>query len=562
MGLNDSKLIRVLDENSTYGILKKHKLEEARKYTREDLAKIAGEGGVSYTASGSLMKAGGSIIIMVTLQNPRADEAVNPIKVTCQNEAEILPRIDELVAKIKSGMNISADQLDADVSQALGKLTTSPEALKYWMTSWPHYKNGDYAKVVALCERAVELDPNFASAYINLASGYEGLGNSAKALEYRKRAFELRDRLPERERLFVEAYYYIATANENTWAKAIEAFEKYLVFEPNDVGALQPLGYLYQRSGNRAKYLELYDRCYRLDPSPWFLTNLMIAYQQTGQPARAEEILKDYYKNFQDNPSIQRVSCNLYIVLRNFQQALAEIERGFLQEPSPATWSWDNLKGDVYLAQDNLAAAEREYLRVIQKAEKPRYVSAATRNLIRLHILQGRMSRAADELAKATAPGGSMEGAPGFAWIRVGKYDKALEIYETWLKNAIQKQDPESIRVALLNKAVVYVETKAFGDAEKIAGELKSLGQKSPYKQAMYPYLVLRGLIDLEQGDFGRAIDNLNGSSGWFDSEFFGPSNNAFYIYPLAFAYYKFGDLPKAREEFEKLTNLTAGRWT
>ena len=205
------------------------------------------------------------------------------------------------------------------------------------MTSWPHYKNGDYAKVVTLCERAVELDPNFANAYINLASGYEADWETApRHWSAGRRAFELRDRLPERDRLFVEAYYYIAVADENTWAKAIEAFEKYLVFEPNDAGALQPLGYLYMRSGNKAKYLELYERCYRLDPSPWFLTNLMTAYQQSGQPARAEEILKDYYKNFQDNPNIQRFSCNLYIVLKNFPQALAEIERGFLQEPSPA----------------------------------------------------------------------------------------------------------------------------------------------------------------------------------------------------------------------------------
>ena len=154
--------------------------------------------------------------------------------------------------------------------------------------------------------------------------------------------------------------------------------------------------------------------------------------------------------------------------------------------------------------------------------------------------------------------GRSVSALPGSV---VGKYDKALKIFEIWLKNARQTQNPESIRVALLNKAGVYVETKAIGDAEKIAEELKSLGQKSPYKQAMYPYLILQGLIDLEKGDFGKAIDNLNGSSGWFDSEYFGPSNSAFYIYPLALAYYKSGDLPKARAEFEKLTNLTAGRW-
>ena len=36
-------------ENSTYGILKRMKLDEAARYTREDLVKIADEGGVSHT---------------------------------------------------------------------------------------------------------------------------------------------------------------------------------------------------------------------------------------------------------------------------------------------------------------------------------------------------------------------------------------------------------------------------------------------------------------------------------------------------------------------------------
>ncbi len=40
---------------------------------------------------------------MMTLQKPRTGEVIDSIKVTCQNEAEILPKTDELAAKIKSG---------------------------------------------------------------------------------------------------------------------------------------------------------------------------------------------------------------------------------------------------------------------------------------------------------------------------------------------------------------------------------------------------------------------------------------------------------------------------
>ena len=546
MGLNESKLIRVLDENSTYGILKKYKLDEVSKYTREDLVKIADEGGVSYTVSGSLMKAGESIIIMLTLQNPNTDEVANPIKVTCQNEAEILPKTDELVAKIKSGMNLSPAQLSAEDTQVLKKLTTSPEALKYWLESPLHYAKGEYAQGVALCEKAVELDPNFANAYVNLAAGYEYLGNAARGREYRKKAFELRDRIPEDERLFIEGQYYIALPGDDSKAKAIEAFEKYLNFQPNDVGALDCLGYLYGSIGNRTKSLEYLERLYRIEPSPEALARLLVDYQKAGQLDRAEEALKDHYKNYQDGPVIQRDSCQFYIVRKNFKQALAEIERGFLQNPAPENWSWDNLKGNVYLAQGNLSAAEKEYLRVIEKAIRPKYVSDATYNLIRLNLLEGKMKRAADELAKATAPGGAMQGTISWgvacAWIRLGQYDKALEIFETWLKNAMKREDPDGIRLALLNKGSVYVSKKDFGEAEKIAGDLKDLGQKSPAKDAMGYYQALQGLIDLKKGDYSKGIDNLGKISGWYAAEVFsGVQGHAWYYYPLGLAHYKFG---------------------
>jgi len=567
IGLQESKLVWVLDENSTYGILKKHKLDEAGKYTREDLVKIADEGGVSYTASGSLMKAGESIIILLTLQKPRSGEAAAPIKLTCQNEAEIYPKIDELAARIKSGMNFSAAQLTADAGLGIQQVTTSsPEAMKYYLESINYYNRVEYPQVKALCEKAIALDPNFALPYVLLATAYEmDLGDWTKGRECRDRAYELRDRLPERDRYLVEAAYY-ESRGENFTAKVIEAYDKYLQFAPGDAEALQSLGVAYRNSGDNAKYLEYHEKAYQAKPTPALLGVLLVAYQRTGKLDRAEEVLKDYYKNYQDNSIIQKYSSCFYVVRKNFRQALAEIERGFLQEPSPASWSWDNLRGDVYLVQGDLAAAEKEYLRVIEKAEKPNYVSDATLDLVRLHILQGKMSRAADDLAAATRPGGTMKGAATWgvaqAWISLGNYDRALEIFETWLKGATKREIPEGVRMSLLNKGSAYVLKKEIGEAKRIAEELRILGQKSSAWDAMYAYQTLRGLIDLDKGDYAKAVESLGETAAWYDSEAFDRvGGQAWYFYPLALAYYKSGNLPKARTEFEKLTNLTAGRW-
>ena len=216
--LEESKLVRVLDENSTYRILKRHKLDEAGKYTREDLVKVADEGGVSYTASGSLMKAGESYIIVMTIQKPRSGELIDSVKLTCRTEAEIFHKTPELTAFIKSALNLSPAQIAADAGLPLEKFTKSDEAMKYYLEGLQYFRAIDYTRARALLEKAIELDSEFALAYFALG----GTPNTPRAREYRKKAFDLRDRLPAKERYRVEANYYGGLGGEAEKARLRE----------------------------------------------------------------------------------------------------------------------------------------------------------------------------------------------------------------------------------------------------------------------------------------------------------------------------------------------------
>jgi tetratricopeptide (TPR) repeat protein len=98
-----------------------------------------------------------------------------------------------------TGLSQSSDQVAADAGPGIEKVTTSsPKALKYYLESLRAFRTLDGEKVIALCEKAVEIDPQFASAYLMLAVVYEGRGNNSKGRELRKKAFYLRDRLPAR----------------------------------------------------------------------------------------------------------------------------------------------------------------------------------------------------------------------------------------------------------------------------------------------------------------------------------------------------------------------------
>ena len=57
-------------------------------------------------------------------------------------------------------------------------------------------------------KRAIELDPNFALAYASLGVVSGNLGESELAEKYVRKAYELRDKVSERERLYITAHYY------------------------------------------------------------------------------------------------------------------------------------------------------------------------------------------------------------------------------------------------------------------------------------------------------------------------------------------------------------------
>jgi hypothetical protein len=65
-----------------------------------------------------------------------------------------------------------------------------------------------------LFERAIEIDPNFATAYLHLGDAFYNAGDEARSREYLQRAFSLVDRVSEYERYWLTAEYYLLVTGE------------------------------------------------------------------------------------------------------------------------------------------------------------------------------------------------------------------------------------------------------------------------------------------------------------------------------------------------------------
>jgi eukaryotic-like serine/threonine-protein kinase len=142
----------------------------------------------------------------------------------------------------------SIQKFDTPLDQAT---TSSLEALKAFSEGErARSSKGDDA-AVPFFKQAIELDPNFALASADLGVEYSNLGESGLARQYLEKAYDLRDRVSERERYHISAFYYLNGIGEVE--KAREQMELWAQAYPRDPRASLDLGFVYGAVGQYDK---------------------------------------------------------------------------------------------------------------------------------------------------------------------------------------------------------------------------------------------------------------------------------------------------------------------
>jgi tetratricopeptide (TPR) repeat protein len=113
-------------------------------------------------------------------------------------------------------------------------------------------------------------------------------------------------------------------------------------------------------------------------------------------------------------------------------------------------------------------------------------------------------------------------------------------------------------RRALYIKGLALLKIGSVEEARKTANNLKDMIEQGLRKNAIRLYFHLAGMLELEEGNYSKAIQYFNDALTLVP---YGPlAKRADFINSLAFAYYKSGDLNKALGEYERITTLTTGR--
>ena len=562
--LSQSKYINVLSGDRIFSILKKFGLLEAKTYASEDLKNIAAEGRVNHILQGNFSKAGDVFRIDYALQDMNSGKMIGSDRVQGTGENSIFSMVDELTRKVKSSFELSPEQIAGDIDKGLGQITTkSPEAYRYFMEGRKFHYIGDYRSALALFEKAVAIDPEFASCFSMMATAYSNLGLDSEGNKYNQKALELSDRISDRERLRILGYRYYVS--EQTIDKSIEAYKKLLELYPDDGTGNNMLGNLYRGLEEWDKALKYYEVNVR-NGTELFLyhRNLADAYMTLEQFDMAREVLVNYSKNFQDIPWVHQSLSDCYCYQGKVDLALKEAERAYALDPK----NYDTFycSGDAYFYLGETAKAEKEYSDIL-KSDEPASQTGGRLRLATLYFGQGRFEKAKEEIKSAISIAkkvGELSWQAyyhqllGYVQFISGRLQEALKEVDIVKQEADAGELPAYRRYSYFMRSYIKALSRSTDEALRQAALFKEETEKSPFKKQIRNYDYLMGAIELQKENYSKAIEYLQKGLA---SETFGPlAKPAFILYHLASAYYRSGELSRAQEEFEGITKLTTGR--
>jgi eukaryotic-like serine/threonine-protein kinase len=255
------------------------------------------------------VRTGSKAIVLGSISNLGGQYVIGLDAVGCSNGDTLAKEQEQAASKedILKALGKAAASLRAKLGESLASVqkfdvpveatTPSLEALKaYSMGITTGRTKGD-AEAIPFMKRAIELDPNFAMAYCAIAVEYSNLGRADLASANARKAYELRDRVSERERYRISAFYFDKVTGEIE--KATEAYELWAKSYPRDSVPRGNLAVIYGALGQYDKAVAENEEQQRLSPSIVGYGNLASFYIGVNRIKDARQVLQEgQQKNF------------------------------------------------------------------------------------------------------------------------------------------------------------------------------------------------------------------------------------------------------------------------
>ncbi len=473
VSLGQSPYLNVVPDSKVQQTLKLMGKPAETRVTSDISREICQRAHIKAMLAGAIAPLGSEYVITLEAINSATGDSLAQVQEQATSKEQVLNALglgaDKLRGKLGESL-ASVQKFDKPLQEVT---TSSLEALKAFTQADELREKGDALPPVALYQRAIELDPNFAMAYARLGNQYLTVGQADLARQNFQKAFELRERASEREKFYITGKYYDGTGQLE---QAIQALELYVQTYPSDSSPLVNLSVAYQLLGDFDKALTNTLEAIRLEPDSWYgYVNAGYCYTALGRFDEAKAVINTGLQKT-NNAVIMHASL-YYIALVQDDKAAEEREAGFIKTSPSLDLQWV-LANEAGLA---LAHGQRQNAREIYTRESE---------------LAKRLGLTENEAAAIQLP----------AWIN-------LLFGDTGDKSKSISQATEALALAdSPDVAILSAEIAALAGSEAQARRLmEDVSRRRPLDTRFQTMLipVVQAILSMNHGEAAKAIDML-----------------------------------------------------
>src|SRR5712692_8322443 len=371
--LEQSPLIQLVSDAELHDSLQYLGQRKDQRITPELAQQIGQRLAVKAYLAGTIEPLGSSYVISINAVNCATGEVFGREQVTAADKTGVLPAVSTAATNMRARLGESLASIQKLSSPYTNVTTASLQAFHAFSLGEDEHRMGrDFPQAASFYEQAIRLDPNFAMAYARLAVAYGNQGAVAKALPNMKRAYDLRERVTERERMYIESQYVL---QQFDLPKALESYKLYVATYPRDASALNNLAQTYVYVGEFEQALTGYQKTWEM--AKW---DNVAADNTAGTLLGLDRIpeAERYLKEALDQGGGDDTNYHGNVLLHDFQTGHADWDKQLQWAASrPAGFMVEVLAGNVNLFSGKIHAADQQWEHSAQRAEQQHFVDAA-----------------------------------------------------------------------------------------------------------------------------------------------------------------------------------------
>jgi serine/threonine protein kinase/Flp pilus assembly protein TadD len=371
--LEQSPLLRLVSDAELHNNLQYLGQSRDQRIT-PDLAQQLGQRlGVKAYLAGSIASLGSSYVVQINAVNCGTGEVLAREQVTAAEKTAVLQAVSNAATAMRARLGESMASIQKLTTPYTNVTTASLQAFHAFSLGEDEHRMGrDFPQASSFYEEAIRLDPGFAMAYARLGVAYGNQGAVTKAVEHLKKAYDLRERVTERERMYIESQYAL---QQFDMPKALDSYKLFVATYQWDAAAWNNLATAYTLVGDFEQAVAGYEKTWQI--ARWdntAATNAASGLITIGRTQEGER----YLKEARDEGGGDGILYRSVAMVDDFISGRPDWEKHIQWAASrPDGFLLQSTAGEIYFFAGKMHGAVRQWEQAALKAEQQHLTDVA-----------------------------------------------------------------------------------------------------------------------------------------------------------------------------------------